>query len=153
MTLTIVCVHHFLPNHDHGCISNHPSQHCRSSHTCTFLCSSVLHFSGIYICYIAASFATTNSLMVHSGAGGNFVMTTYCCISMTYFPPICSESGNIGDVICADFRCRAVQCARRTFTGSFKGLHLNPYKFYLVILPLGISWTLVKYHIKPLRMT
>ena len=32
---------------------------------------------------------------------------------------------------------------------SFKGLGLDPYGFYLVILPLDISWALIKYHIKP----
>ena len=38
-------------------------------------------------------------------------------------------------------------------TESFKGLRLNPYGFYLVILPLGIRWALIKYHIKPLGIT
>ena len=34
------------------------------------------------------------------------------------------------------------------YTESFKG-----YEFYWVILPLGIRWALMKYHIKPLGMT
>ena len=34
-----------------------------------------------------------------------------------------------------------------------KRLCLDPYGFYLVILPLGIRWALMKYHIKPLVMT
>ena len=36
---------------------------------------------------------------------------------------------------------------------SFKGLFLNPYGFYLVILTLGITKALMKFHIKPVRMT
>ena len=36
---------------------------------------------------------------------------------------------------------------------SFKGLRLNPYLFYLVILPLDIRWELKKFHIKPLGKT
>ena len=33
---------------------------------------------------------------------------------------------------------------------SFKGLRSDPRGFYLVLLPLGIRWALLKYHIKPL---
>ena len=35
----------------------------------------------------------------------------------------------------------------------FKGLCLDSYGFYLVILLLGIWWAIVKFHIKPLGMT
>lgn len=35
----------------------------------------------------------------------------------------------------------------------FKGLRLDSYGFYLVILLLGIWWAIVKFHIKPLGMT
>ena len=35
----------------------------------------------------------------------------------------------------------------------FKGLRLDSYRFYLVILLLGIWWAIVKFHIKPLGMT
>ena len=38
-------------------------------------------------------------------------------------------------------------------TESFKGLRLNPYGFYLVILPLGIRWALMNYYIITLGMT
>ena len=37
-------------------------------------------------------------------------------------------------------------------TESFKGLRLNPYGVYLIILPLGIRWALMKYYSKPLGM-
>ena len=50
-----------------------------------------------------------------------------------------------------DFRAEIVR--RKLFTGSFKGLRLNLYRFYLVILPLGIKCAHMKYHIKPLGMT
>ena len=33
------------------------------------------------------------------------------------------------------------------YTESFKGLRLKPDGFYLVMLPLGIRWLLMKYHI------
>ena len=38
-------------------------------------------------------------------------------------------------------------------TGSFKGLCLKPFVFYLVILPVGTKWALIKYHTKTLAMT
>ena len=38
------------------------------------------------------------------------------------------------------------------YTESFKGLCLNPDGFYLVILPLGSRWVLMKY-INPLGTT
>ena len=113
MTLIIVHVPHFLTNHDHGGLSNSPTQRPRSCHYCTFLCSSVLHFSSIFS--IAACFATTSSY----DAGGNFFMTaSYSFISVFHFQPYSSGSGNSGDSICADFHCRAVKCARRTFSSN-----------------------------------
>ena len=42
---------------------------------------------------------------------------------------------------------------KKSLTEIFKGPRLNLYRFYLVILPLGIRCTLIKYHIKPLSMT
>ena len=42
---------------------------------------------------------------------------------------------------------------KKSFTETFKGPRLNLYRFYLVILPLGIRCGLMKYHIKPLSMT
>ena len=36
---------------------------------------------------------------------------------------------------------------------TFKVLRPDPYEFYLVILPLGIRWALMKYHINPSDMT
>ena len=38
----------------------------------------------------------------------------------------------------------------KVYTESFKGLRLDPDGFYWVLLPLGIRWALLKYHIKPL---
>ena len=35
-----------------------------------------------------------------------------------------------------------------TYNESFKGLRLNPYGFYLIMLPLGIRWAPMRYHIK-----
>ena len=40
-----------------------------------------------------------------------------------------------------------------SFTKSFKALRLDLYRFYLVILPPGIRWALIKCHTKPLGMT
>ena len=34
----------------------------------------------------------------------------------------------------------------RGCTESFRGLRLDPDGFYLVLLPLGIRWVLLKYH-------
>ena len=42
---------------------------------------------------------------------------------------------------------------RHSDTGSFKGLCLKPFVFYLVILPVGTKWALIKYHTKTLAMT
>ena len=57
------------------------------------------------------------SSMMDSDAGGNFFMTaSYSFISVFHFQPYSSGSGNSGDSICADFHCRAVKCARRTFS-------------------------------------
>ena len=37
-------------------------------------------------------------------------------------------------------------------TGSFKGLCLKPFVFYLVILPVGTKWALIEYHTKAIAM-
>ena len=58
--------------------------------------------------------AVTNSSMMDFDAGGNFVMTTYRCISVYHFQRYCSGSGNRGDCICAVSHCMAVWCAGRT---------------------------------------
>ena len=47
----------------------------------------------------------------------------------------------------------SIQYAAVFFTENLRSLRLNRYEFYLVILPLGIRWALMKYHIKPLGMT
>ena len=39
------------------------------------------------------------------------------------------------------------------YTESFKGLCLSSDRFYLVILPLGSKWALIKYYINPLGTT
>ena len=53
---------------------------------------------------------------------------------------------------------RAVHWRKREYTEensteSFECLRLNSEEFYLVMLPLEISWALMKYHMKPLGMT
>ena len=40
-----------------------------------------------------------------------------------------------------------------SFTESLKGHRINPYGFYLITLPQGIRWALMRYHIKLLGMT
>ena len=47
----------------------------------------------------------------------------------------------------------SIQYAAVFFTENLRSLRLNRYEFYLVILPLGIRWALMRYHIKPLGMT
>ena len=41
----------------------------------------------------------------------------------------------------------------KNITVSFNILRLDLYVFYLVTLPLSITWAPMKYHIKPLGMT
>ena len=48
------------------------------------------------------------------------------------------------------FEIGFVHVAIHVCTESFKGLPLELYGFYLVILPPGIRSTLMKYHINPL---
>ena len=60
--------------------------------------------------------AVTNSSMMAFDAGGNFVMTTYSCISVYHFQRYCSGSGNRGDCIYAVSHCMAVWCSGRTYS-------------------------------------
>lgn len=89
----IAHVSYFLPNYDHGSLSNPPTQRSHSSHAWTFspLQSSIFEPVMLVLQPVHnTKIAITNSSMMDFDAGGNFVMITYNCISAYHFQRYCS---------------------------------------------------------------